>query len=73
MELVGTPDDVADMMGDAMAQVGGDGYLITTPYHRLTRVYIDSITDGLVPALQRRGLTRTAYTTTTLRATLNEF
>jgi alkanesulfonate monooxygenase SsuD/methylene tetrahydromethanopterin reductase-like flavin-dependent oxidoreductase (luciferase family) len=73
MELVGTPDDVADMMGDAMAQVGGDGYLITTPYHRLTRVYIDSIADGLVPALQRRGLTRTAYTTTTLRATLNEF
>jgi FMN-dependent oxidoreductase (nitrilotriacetate monooxygenase family) len=73
MELVGTPDDVADMMGDAMAQVGGDGYLITTPYHRLTRVYISSITDGLVPALQRRGLTRTVYTTTTLRATLNEF
>jgi long-chain alkane monooxygenase len=73
IELVGTPDDVADMMGDAMAQVGGDGFLITTPFHRLTRVYINSITDGLVPALQRRGLTRTAYAKTTLRETLNEF
>ena len=73
LELVGTPDDVADMMGDAMASVGGDGFLIATPFHRLTRVYIASITDGLVPALQRRGLSRTAYTTTTLRQTLNEF
>lgn len=73
LDLVGTPDDVADMMGDAMAQVGGDGFLIATPFHRLTRGYIDSITDGLVPALQRRGLTRTAYTTGTLRETLREF
>jgi FMN-dependent oxidoreductase (nitrilotriacetate monooxygenase family) len=73
IELVGTPDDVADMMGDAMASVGGDGFLITTPYHRLTRVYINSITDGLVPALQRRGLTRSSYTTNTLRETLREF
>jgi FMN-dependent oxidoreductase (nitrilotriacetate monooxygenase family) len=73
LELVGTPDDVADMMGDAMASVGGDGFLITTPYHRMTRVYIDSITDGLVPALQRRGLARSAYSTATLRQTLNEF
>ncbi|HEX3574658.1 MAG TPA: NtaA/DmoA family FMN-dependent monooxygenase [Rhodopila sp.] len=73
LELVGTPDDVADMMGDAMEQVGGDGFLITTPFHRMTRVYINSITDGLVPALQRRGLTRSVYSTATLRATLNEF
>ncbi|WP_158811366.1 NtaA/DmoA family FMN-dependent monooxygenase [Beijerinckia sp. L45] len=73
LELVGTPDDVADMMGDAMAQVGGDGFLITTPFHRLSRVYVNGITDGLVPALQRRGLTRTAYTKTTLRETLKEF
>jgi alkanesulfonate monooxygenase SsuD/methylene tetrahydromethanopterin reductase-like flavin-dependent oxidoreductase (luciferase family) len=73
LELVGTPDDVADMMGDAMEQVGGDGFLITTPFHRMTRVYINSITDGLVPALQRRGLTRSVYSTATLRETLNEF
>ena len=73
LELVGTPDHVADLMGEAMAAVGGDGFLITTPYHRLTRSYIASITDGLVPALQRRGLTRTAYGAATLRETLLEF
>jgi len=73
LELVGTPDHVAAVMGEAMAEVGGDGFLITTPYHRLTRSYIASITDGLVPALQRRGLTRTAYTKATLRETLREF
>jgi hypothetical protein len=47
--------------------------LITTPYHRLTRMYINRITDCLVPALQRRGLARTAYSKTTLRETLMEF
>ena len=73
LELVGTPDHVAERMGEAMQAVGGDGFLITCPYHRLTRTYIASITDGLVPALQRRGLTRTAYTTATLRETLLEF
>jgi hypothetical protein len=31
------------------------------------------ITEGLVPALQRRGLVRTAYTQPTLRETLLEF
>ena len=73
LELVGTPDAVAAMMGEAMEAVGGDGFLITTPYHQLTRGYIASITDGLVPALQRRGLARTAYGAATLRETLREF
>jgi FMN-dependent oxidoreductase (nitrilotriacetate monooxygenase family) len=73
LELVGTPDHVAELMGEAMAAVGGDGFLITTPYHRLSRGYIASITDGLVPALQRRGLTRTSYSKPTLRETLLEF
>ena len=73
LELVGTPDHVAELMGAAMAEVGGEGFLITTPWHRLTRSYIASITDGLVPALQRRGLTRTVYTMPTLRETLLEF
>ena len=73
LRLVGTPDHVADLMGEAMEAVGGDGFLITTPFHRLTRSYIASITDGLAPALQRRGLTRKIYTTSTLRETLREF
>ena len=56
-----------------MAEVGGDGFLITSPVKRLNRRYVTEITDGLVPELQRRGLTRTEYTTTMLREHLREF
>ena len=73
LELVGTPDHVAQLMGEAMEAVGGDGFLITHPFGGLTRNYVTSITEGLVPALQRRGLARTAYTRRTLRDTLLEF
>lgn len=58
ISLVGTPDSVAEQMGEAIAEVGGDGFLLTG---RLGRRYITEVTDGLVPALQRRGLVRTAY------------
>ena len=60
-------------MGEVMAEVGGDGFLISTPFQRTSRRYINEITEGLVPALQRRGLTRTVYTRPTLRETLLEF
>ncbi|MDT4998287.1 MAG: hypothetical protein QOK12_392, partial [Mycobacterium sp.] len=73
LELVGTPDQVAKKMGEAMEEVGGDGFLIAKPGWDLSRKYIESICDGLVPALQRRGLTRTEYTKPTLRETLREF
>lgn len=56
-----------------MREVGGDGYLITSPSMKISRRYISEITDELVPALQRRGLVRTKYTKTTLRDTLKEF
>jgi long-chain alkane monooxygenase len=72
--LVGTPDQVADRMGEVMEQVGGDGFLITRPFTTLiSRQYILEICEGLVPALQRRGLARTEYTRSTLRETLREF
>jgi N-acetyl-S-(2-succino)cysteine monooxygenase len=71
--FVGTPDEVAEEMGSVMEQVGGDGFLITSPVMRLNRRYVTEITDGLVPALQKRGLTRTEYTTTMLREHLREF
>lgn len=72
--LVGTPDQVAERMGEVMEQVGGDGFMLTTPLLRLNRRYITEVTDGLVPALQRRGLTRSAYTPgRTLRENLLEF
>ncbi len=73
VELVGTPAQVAQRMAEVMEEVGGDGLLIAKPGWDLTRQYIGSITDGLVPELQRLGLTRTEYTTSTLRETLREF
>jgi alkanesulfonate monooxygenase SsuD/methylene tetrahydromethanopterin reductase-like flavin-dependent oxidoreductase (luciferase family) len=73
IELIGTPDDVAARMGEVMEEVGGDGFLISTPFQRTSRHYINAVTEGLVPALQRRGLTRLAYSQSTLRATLREF
>jgi long-chain alkane monooxygenase len=73
LELVGTPQQVAARMGEVMEEIGGDGFLITRPGHYISRHYISSITDGLVPELQRLGLTRTEYTKTTLRETLREF
>ena len=71
--LVGTPDQVADRMGEVMDEVGGDGFLIISPVMRLNRRYIVEITDGLVPALQRRGLARTEYTYEQFRDNLLEF
>ncbi len=57
-DLVGTPDKVAGQMAELMEEVGGDGFVFTG---NLTRRYIAEITDGLVPALQRRGVVRRAY------------
>jgi FMN-dependent oxidoreductase (nitrilotriacetate monooxygenase family) len=73
LNLVGTPDEVAERMGEAIETVGGDGFLISTPFQRISRRYINEICEGLVPALQRRGLVRTEYTQPTLRETLREF
>jgi long-chain alkane monooxygenase len=73
IDIVGTPDQVADRMGEVMAEVGGDGFLIKHPFHQISRRYICEVTEGLVPALQRRGLVRTEYTRPTLRDTLLEF
>jgi FMN-dependent oxidoreductase (nitrilotriacetate monooxygenase family) len=71
--LCGTPDDVAEEMGAVMEAVGGDGFLITAPAMRVGRRYITEITEGLVPALQRRGLSRSSYSYDLLRENLLEF
>ncbi|HEY9644220.1 MAG TPA: NtaA/DmoA family FMN-dependent monooxygenase [Coleofasciculaceae cyanobacterium] len=73
IELVGTPDQVADRMGEAMEEVGGDGFLITSMVQSVNRLQVIEVTDGLIPALQRRGLVRQAYQHKTLRETLREF
>ena len=61
VELVGTPDSVAARMGEVMEEAGGDGFLFSMPnVHRRTLAEIE---DGLIPALQDRGLVRAAYST----------
>ncbi|MBN8927125.1 MAG: FMNH2-dependent monooxygenase [Rhodospirillales bacterium 69-11] len=71
--LIGSPETVADAMAEAMEAIGGDGFLISTPFQRISRRTITEVCEGLVPALQRRGLVRKEYTKTLLRDTLREF
>jgi len=59
VELLGSPDDVAAQMAEAMQHAGGDGFLFSLS--DVSRRTIAEIEDGLVPALQRRGLMRRAY------------
>jgi FMN-dependent oxidoreductase (nitrilotriacetate monooxygenase family) len=59
MDFTGSIDHVASLMQSAMEEVGGDGFLISYP--DFTRRSIAEITEGLVPELKRRGLTRRAY------------
>ena len=70
VDFVGSPDTVAERMANAMEAIGGDGFLISTPFQRVGRRSINEVCEGLVPALQRRGLVREAYTQPTLRQTL---
>lgn len=55
------PDQVAGRMGEVITEVDGDGFLITTPVLRVNRRYVVEIAYGLIPVLQKRGLTRSAY------------
>jgi FMN-dependent oxidoreductase (nitrilotriacetate monooxygenase family) len=71
VELVGTPDSVAAQMDEVMAEVGGDGFLLHSD--SLSGRVIAEITDGLIPALQARGLTRAHYEHTQLTDNLLAF
>jgi alkanesulfonate monooxygenase SsuD/methylene tetrahydromethanopterin reductase-like flavin-dependent oxidoreductase (luciferase family) len=57
-DFVGTPETVAAQMIEVMDEVGGDGFVFTGS---LTRRHVAEVTDGIAPALQRRGVARTAY------------
>ncbi len=59
VELIGTPDSVAAKMGQVMDEVGGDGFLFSMP--NVSRRLLAEIEDGLIPALQDRGLVRSSY------------
>ena len=71
VDFTGTPEYVAGMMQEIMEEVGGDGFLIFNSF--FDRRYVMEICDGLVPELQRRGLTRKAYAHRHLRDNLLEF
>ncbi|KPF61045.1 NtaA/DmoA family FMN-dependent monooxygenase [Rhizobium sp. AAP116] len=71
VDMVGTPESIASQMAEVMEEVGGDGFLIEQP--NVNRRTIASITDGLVPVLQHRGLTRKAYAHEQLRDNLLDF
>lgn len=71
IELVGTPASVADTMEEAMGYVGGDGYMFLS--QPPSRRYIQDITDGLCPELQRRGLIRAHFSHQHFRDNLRRF
>ena len=71
VELIGTPGSVAAQMGEVMEEVGGDGFLFSLP--NVSRRTLAEVEDGLVPALQDRGLVRAAYTHRQFRDNLLEF
>ena len=69
-DFIGSSDSVAAQMGELMAEVGGDGYLI---FGSTRRTKIAEIADGLAPALRRRGLFRDGYDRGTFRENLLAF
>ena len=71
VDLVGTPETVAAQMDEAMQEVGGDGFLLVLP--NVSRKTVTEVTDGLIPALQQRGLVRRAYAHKQFRDNLLEF
>ncbi len=60
-------------MGEIIEEVGGDGFLITMHNQSVSRKQVIEVTDGLIPALQRRDLMRTEYKYPTLRENLRDF
>ena len=71
MDFVGSFDTVAEQMGEAMEVAGpNSGFLI---YRPVTRKNIIDITDGLCPALCKRGLIRSSYEHKTFRENLMAF
>ncbi len=66
-QLVGTPAEIADFMEEWVAERACDGFNIMPPVFPQSLVEFNRL---VVPELQRRGLYRTRYEGTTLRANL---
>jgi FMN-dependent oxidoreductase (nitrilotriacetate monooxygenase family) len=67
LEMIGTPEMIADQMEEWLASEGSDGFNIMFPY---LPGGLDDFVDRVVPELQRRGLFRREYEGTTLRENL---
>lgn len=65
--VIGTPQTIADEMEYWMAEGAADGFNICPP---VLPVALDDFAELVIPELQRRGLFRTAYESTTLRGNL---
>jgi alkanesulfonate monooxygenase len=67
MGMVGTPASIADLMEEWFTTGAADGFNIQSPC-----IPVDSqdFVDLVIPELQRRGLFRTEYESTTLRGNL---
>ncbi|WP_438344617.1 LLM class flavin-dependent oxidoreductase [Methylorubrum populi] len=64
LTFIGTPEQIADRMGEWLAGEACDGFNVMFPF---VPEGLDDFCAGVVPELQRRGLFRTAYEGTTLR------
>lgn len=66
-QVNGTPEDVADMMEEWVTDKACDGFNIMPPLYPASLV---DFIELVVPELQRRGIYRTEYESTTLRGNL---
>lgn len=64
LQLVGTAQDIADVMEEWFSKGGSDGFNIMPP---VLPTSLEDFVSLVVPELQRRGLFRTEYSGTTLR------
>lgn len=71
MDTAANIDQRLAQMGEVMQEVGGDGFLFALP--NVSCKSVVEITDGLVPALQQRGLVRKQYGHQHFRDNLLEF
>jgi N-acetyl-S-(2-succino)cysteine monooxygenase len=66
-QIVGSPQDVVDMMEEWFTTGAADGFNVLPPFFPNS---LDEFVDLAVPQLQRRGLYRVAYAGKTLRENL---
>ena len=66
-QVIGSVEQVADVMEEAFHGYGADGFIISPPWLPGS---LDDFATMVVPELQRRGLFRTEYEGATLRENL---